>query len=195
MLVCVYVYVCGWIQVHLSIPVMFNWLLCLVHFMHSCAIKKQKLKKIPPPPKKKKKELKFTTLLMGGDVAQLAEHQTSTPLMQVWFPGAARDFSPWVHFQCRLSFSVRTLPCAIACVNICRHFKDPVVHVTAWWILETLKHPACTVGWAVWLRPSWHSLGKATWIHPGINPNRTIQLFTKKKQILDPRAIGTGTSR
>ena len=27
------------------------------------------------------------------------------------------------------------------------HAKDPVVHVRVWWIMETLKHPACTVGW------------------------------------------------
>ena len=30
----------------------------------------------------------------SGDVAQLVEHKTGTPLMQVWFPSAARDFSP-----------------------------------------------------------------------------------------------------
>ena len=39
----------------------------------------------------------------GGDVAQLAERRTGTPLRQVRFPGAARDFSPRVNFQSRLS--------------------------------------------------------------------------------------------
>ena len=39
-----------------------------------------------------------------GDVAQLVEHRTVTPLTQVRFPGAARDFSPRVNFQCRLSY-------------------------------------------------------------------------------------------
>ena len=39
----------------------------------------------------------------GGDVAQLVEYRTITPLTQVRFPGAARDFSP------RVNFSVETL--------------------------------------------------------------------------------------
>ena len=38
-----------------------------------------------------------------------------------------------------------TPPCAIACIYICAHVKDPVVHVRVWWIMETLKHPACTI--------------------------------------------------
>ena len=33
-----------------------------------------------------------------GDVAQLVEHRTGTPLKQVRFPGAAREFSPGVNF-------------------------------------------------------------------------------------------------
>ena len=33
-----------------------------------------------------------------GDVVQLVEHGTSTPLTQVRFPGAARDISPIVNF-------------------------------------------------------------------------------------------------
>ena len=39
-------------------------------------------------------------------------------------PGAARDFSPGVNFQCRLSYGVRTPLCAITCVYICVHIKD-----------------------------------------------------------------------
>ena len=31
-------------------------------------------------------------------------------------------------------------PCAIACINVCAHVKDPVVHVRFRWILETHKH-------------------------------------------------------
>ena len=46
----------------------------------------------------------ITMLTKGGDVAQLVEHRTVTPLTQVRFPGAARDFSPIVNFQCRLSY-------------------------------------------------------------------------------------------
>ena len=57
----------------------------------------------------------------GGDVAQFVEHRTSTPLTQVRFPGAARDFSPRFSFQCRLSYGVRTPPYAIVCTNTCAH--------------------------------------------------------------------------
>ena len=81
------------------------------------------------------------------DVAQFVERRTDTPLMQVLFPGATRDFSPRVHFQCRLSYGVRTPQCAIACVNIYAHVKDPEVHVRVRLIMETLKYPACTEGW------------------------------------------------
>ena len=45
-----------------------------------------------------------------GDVVQLLEHRTGTPPMQVRFPGAARDFSPRVNCQCRLSHGVPTPP-------------------------------------------------------------------------------------
>ena len=76
-----------------------------------------------------------------GNVAQLVEHRTGTSPTQVRFPGAARDFSPRVNFQCRLCYSVCTPPSAIACIYICAHVKDPVVHVRVRWIMETLKHP------------------------------------------------------
>ena len=85
------------------------------------------------------------TKLRGGDVARLEEHQTNTPLTQIWFPGAARDFPPRFNFLCRLSYSVHTSLCAIACIYISPYVKDHVLHVRVWWILETLKHPACTV--------------------------------------------------
>ena len=49
--------------------------------------------------KKKKKKM---------DVAQLVERRTGTPLTQIRFPGAERDFSPRVNFQCRLSYGVHT---------------------------------------------------------------------------------------
>ena len=80
--------------------------------------------------------------LRGGDVAQLVEYRTGTPPTQVRFPGAARDFSPRVNFQCRLSDGVPTPPRAIACIYICAHVKDPVVHVRVRWTMETLKAPS-----------------------------------------------------
>ena len=60
-------------------------------------------------------------------------------------------------------------------VNICAHVKDPVVHVRVRWIMETLKHPACTVGWVTRLCRSWLSPGKATRISHGRNPTGTIR--------------------
>ena len=98
-----------------------------------------------------------------GDVVQVVEHRIATPPTQVRFPGAARDFS-----QCRLSYGVRTPPCAVACTYICTHVKNPVVHGRVRWIMETLKHLTCTIGWVVRLCRSWLSPGKATRISHGI---------------------------
>ena len=88
-------------------------------------------------------------LRLGGDVAQLLERRTGTPLTHVLYSSAARlllFFFPGVNFQIRLSYGVCVPPCAVACINICAHVRDPVVHVRVRWIMETLKHPACTVG-------------------------------------------------
>ena len=76
---------------------------------------------------------------------------------------------PWCSkgFFSQSQLSVQTLlrvsiypPCATACINICAHIKDLLVHVRVWWIMETLKHPACTVGWVAQLCCSWLSLEK-----------------------------------
>ena len=47
-------------------------------------------------------------------VAQLVERRTDTSLTQVRFTGAARDISPRVNFQCRLSFVCPYIP-------VCNH--------------------------------------------------------------------------
>ena len=83
---------------------------------------------------------------VGWDVAQLVEHRTVTSLTEVRFHGAARDFLSRVNFQCRLSFGVPTPPCAIACINICAHNKEPVVCVRYRWIMSTQTYPARTIG-------------------------------------------------
>ena len=105
----------------------------------------------------------------GGDIAQMLERRTATPLRQVPFPGAARIFLP-VSFQCRLSCGVRTLPCAVAHINVCERVKDHVVHVRVRWIMEIQKHLACTVGSIARLCRSWLSKGKATRISMGEFP-------------------------
>ena len=89
--------------------------------------------------------------------------------MRVRFPRAARDF-----FLLQSIFSADSLTCV--------HVKDPVVHVRVQWIMETIKHPACTVGWVAWLSCSWLSPGKATRISHGRNPIWTIQLQKVKKK-------------
>ena len=134
-----------------------------------------KIPTIPPPKKKKKAENK------GRDVAQLVEDRTGTSPSQVRFPGAARDFSPRVNFQCRLFYDARTPPCAAVCINICAHVKDPAVHVRGRWVMETLKHPACTVGGVARLCRSWLSPEKATRISHGRISSGTIQLYQKEK--------------
>ena len=52
-------------------------------------------------------------------------------------------------------------------IYICAHVKDPVIHVKVRWIMETRKHPACTVGWVARLCCSWLSPGNATRISHG----------------------------
>ena len=56
----------------------------------------------------------------------------------------SKEFFSQSHFQCRLSYGVRTPLCAITSIDICAHVKDPVVHVRVGWSMETLEHPACT---------------------------------------------------
>ena len=69
-----------------------------------------------------------------------------------------------INFQCRLFCRLRTPPCVTRCINIYANVKDPVVHVRVRWIMEPLKHPACTVGWVARLCRSWLSPGES-------NPN------------------------
>ena len=42
-------------------------------------------------------------------------------------PWCGKGLSPRVNFQCKLSYSVCALPCAITCINICPHVEDPVI--------------------------------------------------------------------
>ena len=78
-------------------------------------------------------------------MAQLVEHRIGTPLRQVRFPGAARNFLLESTFSAESVTCVRAPTCAIACINICAHVKDPVVHVRVRWIMETQKYLACII--------------------------------------------------
>ena len=86
--------------------------------------------------------LNYYPLPKHGGVAQLVERWTGTPPTQVQLPCAARDLSPRVNFQCRLSHGVHTYPCAVTCINVCSDIKDPVVHVRVQWITETFQTPS-----------------------------------------------------
>ena len=116
------------------------------------------------------------------DVAHLVEHRTGTSPTQVRFPGATREFSPTVNFQCRLSYGVRKPPCAIARNYVCAHVKDPVFHVRVRWIMETLKHPACTLGWVARLCRSWLSRGRQPEFPLGDIPLGQYSCKKKKKK-------------
>ena len=94
------------------------------------------------------------------------QHATNT----VPIPQCSRDFSPRVNFQCRLLYGVCAPPCAVACIYICEHAKDPVVHVRVWWFMETLKHPACTLGWVAQLCCSGFPLERQPKFPMGIIP-------------------------
>ena len=70
----------------------------------------------------------------GAGTAQLVERPTEKPgaiLTRVRGPGPARDFSPRVSFQCRLSYGVRTAP---VCINIVSTLKVPNTgsHIIVW---------------------------------------------------------------
>ena len=140
---------------------------------------------------------------MGWDVAQLGERRIASPLTRVRFPGAAKNFSRRVTFQCGPSYGVRTPPCVTACINNCAHVKDPVVHVRVRWIMETLKHPACTVGWVAPLCRSWLSPGrskpnfpweKSTWDNTVVEHVSPEQYFSLKVPRTDFELSQTRTS-
>ena len=84
------------------------------------------------------------------------QHTTGAGLI----PWCGKGFFSRVNFHCRLSYGVHTPSCAMACIKLCAHVKDPVVHVRVWWIVETLKDPACTVGRVERLCCSWLPQGK-----------------------------------
>ena len=80
--------------------------------------------------------------IIGEDVAHLVDRMTGIPLMQVGFPGVAKDFFSELTLSFRLSSGVPTSPCAI-----CARVKDLGFHVRIRWIIKTLKYSACTVSW------------------------------------------------
>ena len=77
---------------------------------------------------------------LGAWIAQLEECPTEKPgatLTQVRVPGAARDFSPSVNFQCRLTVSIQP-PCSLTRINICEH----ITNRKKIWTQENTAHTA-----------------------------------------------------
>ena len=128
------------------------------------------------PGESQRRQSRATQPTGGGDVAPLVEHRTVTPLTQVRFLGSARGFLPESTFSADSLTCVRTPSCAITCIYMCAHVKDPVVHVRVRWIMKTLKHLARTVGWVARLCHTWLSSRKATRISHGKNLIETMQL-------------------
>ena len=123
--------------------------------------------------KKKKKKL-------DGDVVQLVRASDCHAADTGSIPRCGQGiFVPESTFSADSLTCVRTPLCAYACINICARVKDPIVHVRVRWIMETLKHPACTLGWVARVCRSWFSPRKATRISHRRNPNGTIQLLKK----------------
>ena len=63
-----------------------------------------------------------------------------------WIPWCGKGFFSQSAFSAD-SLTVSVHLCVQLHVFTCAHVKDPVIHVRVWWIMETLKHPACTVSW------------------------------------------------
>ena len=64
------------------------------------------------------------------------------------------------------------------------HARDPVVYVRVRWVLETRKHPACTVGWVARLCRSCFSPGKASRVSHARTPIGTtvVKSFRKNRK-------------
>ena len=99
------------------------------------------------------------------DIAQLVKasvrHTADAGLIPLCSKGF---FLPESTFSAHSLACVCTPLCAFACISICAHVIDPVVHVRVQWFMETLRHPACSVGWIAQLCCSWLS-------HRKSNPN------------------------
>ena len=108
----------------------------------------------------------ITGIIGDGDMAQLAQRRTSTPLTQVRFPGAERNFSPPSQLSVQtLLGCLRTPRVQSQAFYVCAHVEDPVVQVRVRRIMKTPKHPACTVGWVARL---WHS-----WLSPNFSREKS----------------------
>ena len=110
---------------------------------------------------------------------------------------AADTFDPPVQQEIfsQSQLSVQTLlqcpyppppPRANTCIDICAHVKDLVVHVRVRWIMETLKHLACTLIWVARLCRSWLFPGKRNPNFPLEKSHWDNKVVRKKKVTYTP---------
>ena len=90
------------------------------------------------------------SLTQGSQIAQLVEHPTEKPgaiLTQVRVPGVARDFSPRVNFQRRLSYSVCTAPvCNRMHQHLCARSKSHTLAAMLLFVQIQILHKPIGMG-------------------------------------------------
>ena len=84
------------------------------------------------------------------------------------------------HFCLFISLSIYLQSDDTASGSSAASVSQTLLRLHVWWIMETLKRPACTVGWVARLCRSWLSPGKATRIFHGSSPSGTIQVLRNK---------------
>ena len=77
------------------------------------------------------------------------------------------------------------------------HFEDPIAQVKVRRIMETLKHPVCTVSWVARLCRRWLSSGESDPIFPREKSqwNHTVTRKKKKKSHTEVEMTGTQLQR
>ena len=108
------------------------------------------------------------------------------------FTRVARELSPTVTFQCRLSYSVHAPSCERMHENLCAHLRS---HSSCQTWMEYGNSKTLSTPCRLIVSHSWLSLGKATWISHGRNPNWTIMLFKKKKKRFNRAFSDKGESK
>ena len=87
-------------------------------------------------------------LWSGGSVGgALDQHATEAGLIPWCGKGFFSQSQLWMQTLLQCLYT----PVLVACINSYVHIKDLVVLVRVWRITETLKQPACVIGWVAWL--------------------------------------------
>ena len=107
-------------------------------------------------------------------MAQLVQRRTGTLLTQVRPRMRQGIFLPESTFS-ENSLSVSVHPRGRSHALTYVHVKDPVVHIKGRGITETLKHPACTVGWVARLFRGWLSPEKATCLSSSVSRTKSLR--------------------